>query len=77
MPKELFKNIEHLGLDCRSWNGVGTYFKFCSFRGQPVFCSYDITPFLHDIKLHQYAIITDQDDNPMYVFENGELKSYS
>ena len=76
MIKQIFNGIEHIGLNCKPWKGVGHYFKFCSFRGQPVFCSYDITPMLHDIKLHQYAIITDQDDKLMYVFERGELKSF-
>lgn len=74
--KPIFSNLEHLGLDCKPWKGVGVYFKFCSFRGQPVFCSYDITPFLHDIRLHEYAIITDQDDRLMYIFEKGELKTF-
>lgn len=73
---QTFKNIEHLGLNSKPWTGQGAYFKFCSFQGQPVWCSYDITPFLHDIKLHPFAIITDQDDNLMYVFERGELKSH-
>jgi len=76
MIKKIFSGIEHFGFDCKPWTGQGAYFKFCSFKGQPVFCSFDITPLLHDIKLHQYAIITDQDDNLMYVFENGELKSF-
>ena len=75
--KQIFRQIEHFGLNCKPWNGAGHYFKFCSFREQPVWCSYNITPFLHDIKLHQFAIITDQDDNLLFLFENGESKTYN
>lgn len=72
----IFKNIDHFGLDAKPWTGQGSYFKFCSFKRQPVFCSYSLHSLLDSIKLYDYAIITDQDDKLLYVFENGELKSY-